>query len=152
MDLWQRNSNVVQGREQRSEKYAIYNASGILMRDGKKTNLFEFESVLTFLARETSDIETVVFLNPWFKTQVKFLKVDCLRNFCGLMTEILVQRGMNIGAAKHFKLIFPASVNISGIAPPKLLNKMSGDAILVDETNYRQIQRSVATSSFYGSI
>lgn len=86
------------------------------------------------------------------KTLVKTLKEDGLGTFCGLLTEILFQRGKNIGAAKTLKLIFPASAYIPEIAPSKLSNKTNGNAILVDNTMHRRAQQAAAVAFFYGPV
>lgn len=60
-----------------------------------------------------------------------------------------MERGLDACTARHRKLLFPASAYISGIAPPTLSNKMNGDAIVIEDTKRRRVQRVVASDSFY---
>lgn len=69
--LWasaKKNSNAVQGREQHCKKYAISSDFGILLQKGKIEILPELKAIRNVPAGETSDLERVIFLNPWFKT------------------------------------------------------------------------------------
>lgn len=59
---------------------------------------------------------------------------------------------MNIGAARHKKLIPSASAHNFGIAPSKLSCKLNEYAMLVDNSKEKQIQRAVAAASFYSSV
>lgn len=104
--------------------------------------------IFTFLAGKISGIETAVLLKLWFKTLVKNLEQGVLRTFCGLMTESFVQSGMNNGAAGHLKHIFPASAYSCGIAHLKLSDKINKDAIMVDITKHRQVQRAIFAAFF----
>lgn len=51
--IFQKNCNAAQGREQHRKKYVISNDSGVLVRNGKKTNFLELELILHDLAGET---------------------------------------------------------------------------------------------------
>lgn len=57
-----------------------------------------------------------------------------------------------MGAARQVKLTIVASAYISGIELPRFSKKVNADAILVDNTKYRRVQRAVAAASFCGSV
>lgn len=61
----------------------------------------------------------------------------------------LVNRGLEVGMARHKKISSPASPYISAIAPPTISNKMNGDAIDIKDKNCRRFERVLATESSY---
>lgn len=87
---------------------------------------------------------------PWLLRIGLMLDEDELRALIQLLLEEFLEDGTNAVNARHTTLLVPASAYTSGTVVPTLSNKMNHEAVMVEETKLRVVQRAAASETFYG--
>lgn len=139
-------------RQNQCRLYLMSHENQMMVQSAMKTTLADHKKLLVLLWRQRETTELVDCKTNMFHSDLLKLGQECFRALRRLLDERLWQLSKYAAAARHMKIIFPASAYISGVIALTLNSAGDGEAAPFEGSKFEIIAETGTCKKILGII